>query len=248
MLTQILSSGTLLTSDNCTIDYLHYKNGHEKVIIVAHGFYNSKEAVLLKKLAESFLGEYDVFMFDFRGHGKSKGAFSWGSKEEKDLLAVLDYVGSKYKKIGLIAFSVGASISLNVLGIDQRVSSLVCVSAPIDINKVDYHFWQLDVKNDLIYTLISKQGRIGKGVRLGPFWLRKKRPIDSVEKIKASVFYIHGDRDWIIKPWHSRALYEKTSSFKKIWIVKNGPHAEYIMKDVSVQFIKEIKNWFSRTL
>ena len=41
-------SGYLITLDHRKVPYDHYKSNHEKVIIVAHGFYNSKQAILLK--------------------------------------------------------------------------------------------------------------------------------------------------------------------------------------------------------
>lgn len=94
----LVLSGTLLTVDHQRIAYRHYNGGHDKLIIIAHGFYNSKDAVILKKLVESLYDEYDVFMFDFRGHGKSSGLYTWTSKEGRDLKAVLDYVDEKYKK------------------------------------------------------------------------------------------------------------------------------------------------------
>ncbi|MDP2924380.1 MAG: alpha/beta fold hydrolase [Candidatus Omnitrophota bacterium] len=248
MLVTMLSQGTLLTSDDCYINYLHYKNHHDKVVVVAHGFYNSKDAVMLENLAKSLLTEYDIFMFDFRGHGKSKGLFTWTSKESNDLNAVLDYLKSKYKKTGLIAFSMGGSTSINVLSKREGVDSLVCVSVPSDISKIDYQFWKLDWNGDLAYTLLTKEGRTGRGFRPGAFWLEKDKPIDNVGKIKIPILYIHGEKDWVVKPWHSKALYEKTTSRKKLVMIKDGPHAEYLMKSSSGEFIKEIKDWFSHTL
>ncbi len=242
------SVGTLLTKDNCSIEYYHYEAKHDKIIIIAHGFYNSKDAVLLEKLAESLLDEYDVFMFDFRGHGKSGGRFTWMSKEEEDLISVLNYLDGKYKRIGFIAFSMGGSVGINVLAHDRRVNSFVCVSAPCDFKKIDYHFWLLSVKDDLMYTLFTKEGRKGKGVKPGPFWLKKNKPIDKVGEIKIPILYIHGDKDWVIRPWHSKLLYEKTKSSKKIVMIKNGPHGEYLIKNNKEKFIFETKNWFRETL
>lgn len=241
-------SNTLLTSDNQKISYIHYKRDHDKVIIIAHGFYNSKDAALLKKLAESLWDDYDVFMFDFRGHGKSSGSFTWTSKEDKDLKSVLDYLKGKYKKIGIIAFSLGASVSINVASENKIVDSLICVSVPSDFDKIDYKFWELDLKDDLGYTLFTKEGRKGKGFRLGPFWLKKKRPIGNVSKIKIPILYIHGEKDWVIKPWHAQVLYGETKSKKKLVIIKNGPHAEYLMKESAKEFISEVRDWFKDTL
>ncbi|MEW6009354.1 MAG: alpha/beta hydrolase [Candidatus Omnitrophota bacterium] len=238
----------LKTADNKKISYEHYKNSHQEVIVIAHGFYNSKDAILLKKLADNLLDDYDVFMFDFRGHGKSSGLYSWTSKEEKDLEVVLTHLRPEYKKIGIIAFSLGASVCINFLARNEMVNSLICVSGPCEFNKIDYKFWKLDLKEDLLYTLFSKEGRTGRGFRAGPFWLKKKKPIENVDKLTIPILYIHGEKDWVIKPWHSKALFEKTTAKKKLVIIKNGTHAEYLMKGTSKEFINQIKDWFFNTL
>ncbi len=241
-------SGTLTTVDHQKISFQHFKNGGLAVIIIAHGYYNSKQCVVLQQLTQAFGGEYDIFMFDFRGHGKSSGVFTWTSREGNDLRAVLDFIAPLYSKIGLIAFSVGASISINVLANDKRVDSFICVSAPSDMSRIDYRVWALDWKGDVVYMLFNPRGWIGKGVRPGPFWLAKERPIDNVAKITIPIMFIHGSRDWVIRPWHSQALFQKVGGMKKIIFIKNGPHAEFLMRDYPEQFVAEVKNWFLDTL
>jgi pimeloyl-ACP methyl ester carboxylesterase len=243
-------SKTLTTIDKHTISCRHFKNRHPNVVIIAHGFYNSKDAELLEGLAKKLTGDYDVFMFDFRGHGKSSGLFTWTSKENNDLAAVLDYLQAQYEKIGIVAFSLGASISINLLSGTRfkKVSSLILVSCASEFEKIDYKFWQLDLKGDLIYTLFSTAGRKGRGVRPGAFWLKKEKPIENVRRIGIPILYIHGEKDWVIKPWHSRALYEKTQSKKKLVIIKNGPHAEYLLRDYPEDFLREIRKWLRSTM
>ena len=70
------SSGQLLTSDNVKISYYHYKSGYEKVVIIAHGFNNSKNNEVFKNISKRLADKFDVFIFDFRGHGQSDGVFS----------------------------------------------------------------------------------------------------------------------------------------------------------------------------
>ena len=241
-------SGTLTTVDHHKISFQHFKNGGLAVIVIVHGYYNSKQCVVLQQLAQALGGEYDIFMFDFRGHGKSSGLFTWTSREGNDLRAVLDFIAPLYSKIGLIAFSMGASISINVLANDKRVNSLISVSAPSDMSRIDYHVWALDWKGDVIYTFLNPRGWRGKGVRPGPFWLAKERPINNVNKITIPIMFIHGSRDWVIRPWHSKALYQKTGGIKKIISIKNGSHAEYLMRDYPDQFVAEVKKWFLDTL
>jgi pimeloyl-ACP methyl ester carboxylesterase len=142
----LILSGTLLSSDHKKIAYRHYNTGHDKVIIIVHGFYNSKDCVIFKKIADNLYADYDVFMFDFRGHGKSSGLYTWTSKEGRDLIAALDYLNGKYRKIGMLAFSYGGSVAINTLAHDKRVHSLICVSSASDPNKTDYQFWKLDLK------------------------------------------------------------------------------------------------------
>lgn len=241
-------SGTLTTVDHQKISFQHFKYGCQAVIIIAHGYYNSKQCVVLQQLAQALGGEYDIFMFDFRGHGKSSGMFTWTSREGNDLGAVLDFVAPQYSKIGLIAFSMGASISINLLANDKRVDSFICVSAPSDMSRIDYWLWALNWEKDVVYTLFDPRGKIGKGVRPGPFWLAKEKPIDNVAKITIPVMFIHGSRDWVIRPWHSRVLFEKTQTKKKAVSIKNGSHAEYLMRDYPGQFVTEARNWFLDTL
>ena len=60
--------------------------------------------------------------------------------------------------------------------------------------------------------------------------------------------YLHGDDDWLVKPWHSNALFEKTRSKKKLVLVRTGSHAEYMLRHFSKKIIPLIKSWFSKTL
>lgn len=126
------------------------------------------------------------------------------------------------------------------------MDSLISVSAPTEFEKIEYHFWELDFENDIVYNL--GEGKIGKGIRPGPWWLKKEKPIDCVGKIKIPVFYIHGQADWLIKPWHSEDLYKKTNSKKRLAIIKNGPHAEYLIRKNKKETIQLIKEWFKETL
>ncbi|MBF0217302.1 MAG: alpha/beta fold hydrolase [Candidatus Omnitrophica bacterium] len=243
-----VDSGTLVTSDREKISFQHFKNGCRDVIIVAHGFSNSKQCVILQRLARELGGEYDIFMFDFRGHGKSGGAFTWTSREGNDLRAVLDHIAPLYPRRGLIAFSMGASIGINVLAGDKRVDSFISVSAPSDIAKIDYRVWNIDWKGDAAYVLWDPAGKIGKGVRSGPFWLAKERPIDNVGKVACPIMFMHGSRDWVIMPWHSEALSQKAGGHKRTVVIRNGPHAEYLMRDHPAEFVEKVKEWFRETI
>ena len=74
----------VMTEDGKRIALSHIKGGFSKVIIIAHGVYNNKDTALFRGIADAFSKEYDVIMFDFRGHGKSSGVFTWTAHEQKE--------------------------------------------------------------------------------------------------------------------------------------------------------------------
>ncbi len=242
-----MTLGTVKTSDGQKIAFDHYRHGHDKVVIIAHGFFNSKDALLLKDLGHALDDRYDIIIMDFRGHGKSGGLFYWTSKEYLDLEALLEYAKQHYAKVGVVGFSLGAATSLIVASRGDLMDSLASVSAPTAFEKIEYRFWELSFDTDIVYNLIG-EGKIGKGVRPGPFWQKKHRPIDLVEKIKCPVLYIHGEKDWLIKPHHSESLYRKTKVQKHLAIIKGGSHAEFLIRTNRVETIGLIKNWFKETL
>ncbi|MBI5150568.1 MAG: alpha/beta fold hydrolase [Candidatus Omnitrophica bacterium] len=237
---------TVITSDGCKICFDSYANGHRHVVIIAHGFFNSKDALLLKELGKELLDDYDVVIVDFRGHGGSPGFFYWTTKEYLDLQAVVDHSFLKYDAVGVVGFSLGAATSIITASQTDKIKSLVAVSAPTDFQKIEYHFWELDIENDILFSLVG-EGRYGKGVRPGPFWLKKERPIDRMDKVQAPTLFIHGDRDWLIYPRHSRELYQKARCVRKLAIIKNGPHAEYLIRKNKQETIFLIKDWFKKT-
>lgn len=236
-----------VASDGTKVAFDHYENGHSKVVIIAHGFFNSKGSVLLKSLARDLSDEFDCLVMDFRGHGQTKGLFHWTTKEYLDLEAVLKFAREHYPKTAVIGFSLGAATSLIAAAKFDLIDSVIAVSAPTVFEKIEYHFWNLDVENDILFN-VRGDGKIGKGVRPGPFWLPKEKPIAVVGKIKAPVFFIHGGADWLIHPWHSAALFEKTLAQKNIAIIKDGPHAEYLIRKKGDEFIRLVRAWLKQTM
>jgi len=241
-------SGTLYTSDNIPISYDYYKGGFDSVVIVCPGFFNSKDSRWMRKTVDILTAEFDVIIFDFRGHGKSGGRYTWSAKEPLDLDAVVDYAGSRgYKHIGVLAFSLGAAAAINDAAKRSDIESMVLISCPSRFKSIDFHFWEPGMWADLKDNIDSKWE--GKGARTGSILMAKENPLDTIGRIKdTSIMFISGDEDWIIKPRHSAKLYDAAKGYKRIEIVKGGFHAERL-----IQFQYEIMRdliigWFSKTL
>lgn len=238
----------VMTEDGKRISFFHLKGGFDKVVVIAHGFYNNKDTFLFRRMADAFSKEYDVIVFDFRGHGKSSDVFTWTALEQKDLRAITAYAKeNKYAKIGVIGFSLGAAIALVEASCQKSIDSVIAVSSPADLGSINYRFWKKDMWADLMLNLGMK-GR-GKGVRPGSPSLQKIRPIDIVDKISPTpVLFIHGEKDWLVKLSHSQLLFDGAKNPKALTIVKDGGHAERIFDAFPDQFIKICLDRFRETL
>lgn len=240
-------TSTVTTQDKTIIHFDRYSQGHQNVCIIAHGFYNSKKAVLFKEMAKMLNDEYDVIVFDFRGHGVSKGLFSWTINEHQDLEAILDYAFKHYRKIGVIGFSLGAATSIITASLSDKMDSLIAVCAPTEFGKIDFQFWRMGIMENVVYN-IFQEGRAGKGIRPGWPWSKKIKPIEVIDRIKIPVLFVHGKKDWLIKPWHSQQLFERAKGEKSLKFIEEGTHAEYIFRRNKEETINIFKTWFRQTI
>ena len=245
--TSVPAKQILISEDGQKVAYMHYRTSHKKVIIMAPGFFNNKETYLFKKMTEDMTKEYDVICFDFRGHGKSNGLFTWTSNEANDLRVVVKYAKEQgYEKIGVMGFSLGAATTLIEASKNTDIDSIVAVSTPYDFWKINYHFWKPEMVEDFKLN-IGPKGK-GKGIRPGNPFLKKNKPIDIVEKVKAPIYFIHGENDWLINKEHSEKLYMKAVSEKKLTIVKDTGHAEKIYDKKPKEMISMSVEWFDKTM
>ena len=239
--------GELRTDDNIAISYKHYKKGSESVIVICPGFYNSKENRWMQKTVDLVLPQHDVIIFDFRGHGKSGGKYSWSAKEHLDINAVLDYAKLQgYKHVGIVAFSLGAAASINTVSRRDDVDSMILISTPSSFEGINFHFWEPGMLVDFKDNIDSKWE--GKGVRAASIFTPKQKPIDTITSIKHTpMLFIHGDKDWILKEYHSKLLYAAAPTYKRIEIIENGFHAERLIQFYPDRLSELMLNWFRET-
>lgn len=248
-MTGAVLSHRLHVHDNVEIALEHFKNGFGSLIIVCPGFFNSKKNNGIRKAIDIVSGSHDVMIFDFRGHGESGGKFTWTAKEPLDLEAVLDYAaGSGYEKIGLLSFSLGAAVSIIVAAKRPEIKSMVLISTPYSFWDINYHFWEPEMLSDLKANIGCNWE--GKGAKIDHVFIDKERPIDVIPAIKdTAILFIHGAKDWVIKDYHSKKLYNSaTVNEKKLEIINDGLHAERLIEQYPEMMKELISSWFKETL
>jgi uncharacterized protein len=105
------------------------------VVFLCHGYKSNRSELLT--LASTFQENgYNLFLFDFRGHGTSPAMLgSLGIRESEDLLgaiqAVSEWPGVDSNRVGIWGVSLGASAALSAAALTDRVKVLV-VDSPFD--------------------------------------------------------------------------------------------------------------------
>ena len=131
------------TTDGVRISFdLYHEAGRKVVIVICPGFFQSKETLTFQRLASTLSSGCDVLAMDFRGHGRSKGLYTFSAKEGEDLKAVLRWTRERYARIGIIGFSLGGAIAINALSSHpEQVVSLIAVSAPSIFEEIEFKWW-----------------------------------------------------------------------------------------------------------
>jgi len=238
----------LNTSDNEKIAVNHYDSGRESVLIIAHGWCMCKDSIVFKSMSEDFSKNIDVLTMDFRGHGRSSGVFTFTAKEPEDLNAVINFAKTRYKKIGLMGFSLGGAISLIHAAKHNNIDSLITVSAPVSFDKIENHFYK---KEAYIPTIEKFELWRCLSVRPGNILQKKINPIDVVENIVcAPILFMTGGKDPTVHPWHSEALYQRACSSKtckqsSFSVFDENFHAEDLYIRSHEKFMHTCNHWFS---
>ena len=224
------------TKDNINIAINHYKNNHDEVVIVAPGWCMTKDSEAFCKISEMFAKFYDVISFDFRGHGKSGGFYTFTSKEIMDMDCVVRFARkNNYKKIYLAGFSLGAAISVIYASKSRFIDRVIAVSAPADFDKIENEMWRKEAWGE---TFKKFELERFASIRPYPIFLKKIKPIDVVNKIKAPTLFVAGENDPTVHTWHTKELYKKAVCPKKYKEYKNGCHAEDLFLHFEEDFSK----------
>ncbi len=143
------TDGTALEGWKIVADYA------QPWIIGCHGL-GSNRSDLLDITVILHKAGFNVFLFDFRGHGGSHGRFtSFGLTEQRDLEGALSFLGSQAEvspqPYGIYGISLGASVALMTAARDERLHAIVIDSPYSDLQTT------LARHQKLMYPALPKQ-------------------------------------------------------------------------------------------
>jgi len=200
----------------------------KEFILFLHG--NAGNVTTRKARAKMFqLMGYSVFLFDYRGYGKSTGSPSEHGLYE-DVSATFDYVKNKMNpdKIVLFGESIGAAFSI-YLAQKQSIHALI-LEAP--------------------FTSIHEMSTTLLGFRLPKFLLSSQLPsIDRIKTIDYPTMVIHGKRDKVIPFSQGKRIYDESPADVKVFfpVEEAGHNGIYLTIGVNrfmkpiIEFLEKIK-------
>lgn len=204
------------------------------VIILAHGGLGNRQEII--NLADKLVIKgYNVFLFDFRGHGKSEG--SWNSqsfgKEFEDVLGAFDYLskvrGFTPGNIGLWGFSLGATASLIAAAREEKIKAVIADSSYAEFETVlkrksgHPKDWRLRYFAFFLKWCFEKSG------------IQHPNLIEMVSGTQAKLFFIHREKDEVIPSDEFRRLFVASGGNERgneIWIIKGASHCQVFQPDL----------------
>ena len=218
------------------------------VVVFCHEF-GSDMFSCARYAAPLLEADFDVFTFDFRGHGQSSAQpgyklLQWPSdKELEDVLGATAYVEDALASAGL-------SPRVGVFGISRGAGSAI-LAASSDPNIACLALDGAFSTRHTLVTLMKRWAYIFARVKLvyenhpDAFWhfllwlvlrfaqpkLGRRFPSVSLalkHMTPRPVFFIHGQRDSYIRPHVTRILYHAAAEPKYLWMVPQAKHNQSV--------------------
>jgi len=173
---------------------------------------------------------YNVFIFDYRGYGRSKGRVS----EEgtyRDALTAYNYIIRRNdvegEKVCIFGRSLGGPIAIDLAA---RVNKgiLICEGS---------------------FTSIMDMAKIAYGIRI-PARLLSHRydALSKIEKVTIPKLIIHGRSDWMIPIEHGKRLFQSAKPPKEFYEARGGHEDIYLDDEYWKKLSKFIERYIGKLI
>ncbi|MCD6575977.1 MAG: alpha/beta fold hydrolase [Nanoarchaeota archaeon] len=231
------------------------KEKTDKVMIIAHTFKGDKDYQPIIEAAAEFLSmnKIAVLRFDFAGCGESEGDYKDAtiSSEVEDLKAAIEFVEKLgYKKIGLIGFSMGATVS--IIAYDSKIKTLVLWS-PLLNPKIQYERYKKFEEELKISKFIVRERKIDKKkVRVG-YNLFKEwgslNMIPFIETVDCPVLsFIASEDKEVCNREENLKMFKFFPNPKNKLVIVEGVDHDYLDKEKAKKVILATRNWLRKWL
>jgi alpha/beta superfamily hydrolase len=236
-------------------------------VLICHGMNarGSQGLRIYARLAETACKEgFVALVFDFRGVGKSTGAFDYGIGEQQDVKCALNYLASRSEvasnSIFVVGHSLGGAVSLYALRNENRVRGLALWATPKNHNYNVRKFisrtrGKLGLYSFLIFSRIDKVFNVSRffslevyGIRLRQRYVRDK--LMSLNECEAAsklhgvpMLIVIGEKDIIVGVDEAQEIYNAANEPKTLEIIESADH---IYKGKEQELIAKTMDWIKK--
>lgn len=222
----------------------------DATIVVLHGLGSNAGDMLLNVLALASAGQWNLFLFNFRGHADSEGnRTSLGPLELGDLDAALAFVREKYppetRRLGIYGHSLGAAVSVVGAARHPEIGTVLVESPFARTRSTIFRYAKLYYGFPAFPMMYLALGfaRLRLGVSLWDF-----EPVREIAKIAPRpLFMIHAERDARMPADEAQALFDAAREPKALWVVPGADHGEPWMV-AKEEYDQKLLEFFRRTL
>jgi pimeloyl-ACP methyl ester carboxylesterase len=161
---------------------------------------------------------FPIFIFDYRGYGKSEGEPLRESdlyQDARGALAYLEGQGWRHERMIFFGQSLGSAVALQ-MALETPPAGLVLESSFTSMQEI------VKFVSPLAYYTVG--------------WWGIDLPFDNLAKIgrvEVPLLLIHGDQDTVVPVAMTRALYARASGPKMLHIISGGGHCNVFTLDSS---------------
>ena len=217
-----------------------------KVAIICHG--HTWNRINSLKYAYIFYNKgYNVIIYDHAYFGESDGEYTTlGQNEKLDLSTVIDLARETFGRDALVALhgeSMGAATVLLELGVRSDIDFVVA-DCPFSNTMKYYRELCTHLTHLPSFPIVDISNLMAK--RKYGYDFKKVNPIDGVRASSVPICFIHGKADTFIRPSHSVAMYEASSSpLSELHLFEDAEHASSHCTDKAL-YVKIVSDFIDK--
>lgn len=220
--------------------FISGKKPDAKTIVFLHGYPADKGDILP---ALAFLHDtYNLFLFDFRYFGQSKGGYSAaGAKETADLLAAIKYLKTRgINEVGVWGFSMGGAVALMTAPQLPGIKAIVSESSYARLDLMARELYWLPLLDYPLAELTRGWAKLFLGVDI-----KKSAPADAIKGLQIPILVVHSTNDETIPFEHALMIQDalKNNPQAEFWFSENLTHGQ-----LGEAYQKKISEFFSKNL
>jgi uncharacterized protein len=235
--------------DNIPLKGWFINSPGSRVVLVLHGSNSVRDNYIGMELSKALVEQgYDVFTFDFRGHGESGGEVgALGALETRDIAGALDYLhGRGTTEVGVLAYSMGAATALLAAPDHPEMRAIVADSSFADL------FTVLERERARIFGLLPvfNPGIIAASKAMYGVDPLANEPKQAVARLgDRPLLLIHSSIDDLIPPTEAYELQKAGAGNPnmELWIARGSGHVT-AFADNREEYVRRVTAFFDRHL